>query len=73
MDSLFEKGFELIKVVVDRYGVKSIVAGGGVYAIYTLAVQSLATVPAVVGITVIVVGYFVFRHYETFNKSRTKE
>ena len=73
MTELFEKIFDLIKVIVDRYGVKSIVAGASIYAIYSLAVQGLATIPAVVGVVVVTTGYFVFRHFETFNKSKTKE
>jgi len=67
---MLEKVLKLVEMIVDRYGVKSIVAGGGIYAIYTLAVQGLATIPAVAGITAIVTGYFVFRHFETFNKSK---
>ena len=61
---------EFLKSVVDRSGVKSLVAGGGIYTIYLLAIEDKVTIPILIGIVLIVVLYFGFRHFETINTTK---
>lgn len=60
---------EFLKQTVDRWGVKFLVALASVYAIYDLTLKGFIEGKwAVIGIAVIMVAYFVFRHLETINK-----
>lgn len=70
MTELIEKILGFLKGTVDRYGVKFLVALGGVYAIYDLTLKGFIEGKwAVIGIAVVMVAYFVFRHLETVSKT----
>ena len=65
MKDFIQPILNLVMSIVDRYGVKSLVAFGGVAALWDLT--KTGVVPGnwgAVAIAVIVVGYFVFRRLE---------
>ena len=61
---------DFLKQTVDRWGVKFLVALGGVYAIYDLTLKGFIEGKwAVIGIAVVMVAFFAFRHFEAIKKS----
>lgn len=68
---MLDKYLDFIKSIVDRWGVKPLLTGGAVYAIYLLADKGI--VPgawAVVGIAAICIALFGFRHLELVRKQK---
>ena len=57
-----DKILDLIKHITERYGVKWLIAGIGIYVLYNSAMKSLCTVEIVVGVCVIELLYFTVRH-----------
>ena len=59
-----DKLLETVLAIVDRSGVRWLVASIGIVTIGYLSLQGLSTIQDVVGICVIMVTYFIFRHHE---------
>ena len=58
------------KEIVMKYGTKSLVASLGMYFIYELAKQGLCTPYASIGIVLIAVSFFFFKHLQEINQTK---
>ena len=73
MKEFIQPILEFVKSVVDRWGMKSLVALGAIYAIYDLAKTGVLTPVAAIAIGGIAVGFFVFRFIQEKNGVCTQE
>lgn len=59
------KFIEQVLLLADRYGVKSIVAVAGIYALWQMTEKGVLTgLYGGIGIAIIAVGFFIARHLE---------
>jgi len=74
MKDFIQPILDFVTGVVNKWGMKSIVALGGIYALYDLSIKGVVTgIPIVIGIVAIVVGYFIFRHIQEVNQYDVEE
>ena len=68
MDKLLEELMGFLKSVADRSGVKFLIALAGIASLWHLI--SIDKIPGVYGsvcIVLVVIGFFIFRHFEKIN------